>query len=108
MRKVIFGKKFTTKLIKEWNFSWQIQATVFDKSERMPLSISIILCFQRKANTFIREHKKVGKADQSYRSATVLFVSSLCGERFIYLFIYLFTLYFKLTYTVKNITVKIK
>ena len=25
-----------------------------------------------------------------------------------YLFIYLFTLYFKLTYTVKNITVKIK
>ena len=28
MRKVIFGKNFTTKLIKEWHFSWQIQATV--------------------------------------------------------------------------------
>ena len=32
-----------------------------------------------------------------------------CGESgWEHLFIYLFTLYFKLTYTVKNITVKIK
>ena len=32
----------------------------------------------------------------------------LFGFYMTYLFIYLFTLYFKLTYTVKNITVKIK
>ena len=47
-----------------------------DKSGRMSLLVSIILCFQRKGNTFVREHKNVCKAEQS-KAVTVLFVSSL-------------------------------
>ena len=47
-------------------------------------------------NTIFKEPKKLSiSAKERHR-------------RFIYLFIYLFTLYFKLTYRVKNITVKIK
>ena len=38
----------------------------------------------------------------------IVAVLNLLTPVFLYLFIYLFTLYFKLTYTVKNITVKIK